>query len=206
MSTKTNQYTSLFATGSFLKPTKVDPKEAGKDTDQYSNVTPRIPFPDVCRFITDMSVQCDPSTGKPWLVKTFTEFNHKQGCWIEKSEGIYEIPVVLKASDPDAKDETELNYLPNFNGSISVWTTDSEEPVQLIGGQDIPSTMIGTILCMGDGLVPCYFGDRPYTCPIQLGGTMPAADSGIKMWVDGTTPKSPLGSAGEFVELGSANG
>lgn len=142
-------------------------------------------WPGVETFITDVSVKCDPDTGKEWLTKTVLKYDETCFDWDESCEGIYELPKIYK---PSAEGD-EAEPLPDFNGVIEATSTDGEV-IEVIGGQPVPADLAGYFICINGEL--CYTpAPVPVKPEVQVGGDAPEADSGVSIWIDNGVSKYP---------------
>lgn len=158
------------------------PKPVAKDFCEPPARKPEPEFPSMVRkIVTNVSVACHEETGKLWEVQTCVVWDESCCKWVESCEGIRELTAVYKQGAT----------LPSFNGVISVYIADGSV-VDVFGGGETPQDMIGAIFCINGEL--CYLGDapaQPIPVEVQNGGSMPTADSGVKLWNDGGVLKYP---------------
>lgn len=179
----------------------VEDKQSNKCLPEVKGI--KRPMPAVDSFITSLGVRCHNDTGKFWLVSESVCWDAQNCKWVCTEDAVMPVPMMIKASAADAVEDEEFTYLPSFNGVLEVYTTDSDEPVELIGGAQVPKTMIGAIYCNGDNPL-CYLADKPVADvlpEIQCGGEKPELGSGIKIWMDGTKLKG-FDETGTPIELG----
>jgi hypothetical protein len=178
-------FTNTFNAGKVQRSSSV--VEGGCCTEDKDEVPKMIPLPPgLTKIVTNVATACHEETGKPWIVQTCQVFDEACGAWKEVMEGVVEQDTSYKAS-------TEENpvTLPDFNGVIDAFDTDGN-PIELIGGQETPENMAGTLFCIGGEL--CYVAAPPpveeVVIPdeVDISGSLPELDSGVKLAIapDGT--------------------
>ena len=183
----TTPFTNLFKAAGFSSKT-VDVPSTECPDEKASPYLPKTkrPMPMVDSFVTALGIRCHDETGKPWLVSETACWDKVKCAWVCVTEGVMAMPMLIKASS-SVEDSV---HMPSFDGFLEVCVSSEDELVKLYGKDPVPTDMIGCILCIGDSM-PCYMGDKPIKAEVQCGGDQPAADSGVKIWIDGTTQKSP---------------